>query len=63
MNKILIVFGNISFDGQICTVHEVHQTMLMETVTRAQEIGEDLVNYYDGYVIPCLYKGSIIWQS
>jgi hypothetical protein len=66
MEKALIIFGNITFDeltdGTSCAIiHEVHDTLSVKREA-ANEIGDQLVNLYDSYIIPSMFDGKIIWE-
>lgn len=67
VRKVLLVFGNITFEENPngtpikATIHDVECTMLLP-VEEAREIGDQLVNLYDAYIIPSIYEGQIIWE-
>jgi hypothetical protein len=59
--KILVVFGNIQFDNDVATIYRVDNCMMIPE-SEINIIVDSLVNYYDGYIIPQLYSGQIIWK-
>ncbi len=68
MKKVLIIFGNITFDelidGTPCAIiHEVTETVLVND-DYANHIADALLNTYDSFVIPSQYtkNGTIIWE-
>jgi len=61
MQTTLIIFGNITFEGGKCIIHETQSTMMVNK-DDADNIGDALVNFYDGFVVPALFKGQIIWE-
>jgi hypothetical protein len=67
-NKVLLVFGNITFEENSdgtpikAIVHSVECTMVLPKDI-VIETGEDLVNLYDAYIIPSIYKGQIVWEE
>jgi hypothetical protein len=59
---VLIVFGNIDFNDDVATIYRVDNCMMIPQ-SETDIIVEGLVNYYDGYIIPQLYSGEIIWKN
>lgn len=70
MKNYLIVFGEFTFfddsiDGeQEAIVHSIAEIMLVDA-DKADTIAEDIISkgLYDGYLIPQMYKGKIVWNS
>ena len=60
--KLLVVFGNIDFDNDVATIYRIDNCMIIPQ-SEVDNIVESLVNYYDGYIIPQLYSGEIIWKN
>jgi hypothetical protein len=60
--KLLIVFGNIQFEDDVATIYRVDNCMMIPE-SEINIIVDSLVNYYDGYIIPQLYSGEIIWKN
>lgn len=59
---VLVVFGNIDFQDDVATIHRVDNCMIIPQ-SEVDVITETLVNYYDGYIMPQLYSGEIIWKN
>lgn len=68
MAHVKIIFGNITFDNlvsdnsKVAIVHEI-DTVMKFPEEMAEDNGDNLVNFYDGYVIPELFDGKIIYES
>lgn len=61
MKKVLILLGNITFENDGAIVHGVDDILRIEE-DKAEEIADSLVNLYDAYLIPALFKGKIKWD-
>ncbi len=58
-----LILGNISFDDNIATIHEVLGIIECETKKEAEKLGEELCNVLTAYVIPTMYKGEIVLED
>jgi hypothetical protein len=65
-----LVLGNITFEAGKAIVHEItgiinctnHQMIGKSSKDVAEELGEELVNMFDAYLIPELWEGEIIYE-
>jgi len=63
MEKVKLILGNISFVGDFAYVHEIKGILECPDSNTASEIGEDLCNIFESYLIPSEWKGSIVYES
>lgn len=62
MQKVTIIFGNITFEeNKKAIVHEIHGIVKIDK-SKADEFGDENVNYFDGYVIPEIWDGEVIYE-
>lgn len=63
--KVLIIFGDMEFNDNICTVYSVKKTISIDS-NKAENFAEKTMcensSEIDSYVIPEMYKGKIIYK-
>jgi hypothetical protein len=63
MEKVKLILGNISFEGDFAVVHEIKGILECHDVETATELGDDLINIFEAYVIPSEFNGIIIDEN
>lgn len=58
MKRILVLFGNITFEENTAIIHNIDGFVYIDE-DKAEQFAEDSVNLFDAYIIPSKYKGII----
>lgn len=65
MKKTLIIFGNITFEGNKAIIHEFNGALWVDS-DKATEIADNLCNIMEAYVIPLIFEkdgGNIVNEA